>query len=368
MADITIPQELLPADGRFGSGPSVVRSAALDALNTAGRAVMGTSHRKAPVKDLVGRIRRGLTDYFGLPDGYTVALGNGGATLFWDAATFGLIEQHSAHAVFGEFSSKFASSVDLAPHLDDAVRIQADPGTYPNVDPVDGVDVYALTHNETSTGVTMPIRRPASDALVVVDATSGAGAIAVDPDEYDAYYFSAQKAFGAEGGIWFALLSPAAQQRIRALGASRPTPPSLNLLTALDNSEKDQTYNTPAVASLFLMANSVEWLNERGFDTVCAEAKDRSAIVYEWAESRAWATPFVADDVKRSPVVATIDLADHIDASQVNTVLRANGIVDTDAYRKLGRNQLRLGLWPATSLADVEALVASIDYVVDHLN
>lgn len=368
MADIIIPTELRPQDGRFGSGPSLVRGAALDAFNDAGRAIMGTSHRKQPVKDLVGRIRAGLTDYFHLPEGYTVALGNGGATLFWDAATFGLIEQRSAHAVFGEFSSKFAKSVDLAPHLDDAVRIESETGTYPVMGEVEGVDVYALTHNETSTGVTMPVRRPSEDGLVLVDATSGAGAIAVDPHEYDAYYFSAQKAFGAEGGIWFALLSPDAQDRIRRLGASRPTPPSLDLLLALDNAEKDQTYNTPAVASLFFMAESVDWLNARGFDTVCAEAKDRSAIVYEWAEAHEWATPFVADDMKRSPVVATIDLDDRIDANEVTKILRVNGIVDTDAYRKLGRNQLRLGLWPATSLADVEALVASIDYVVDHLS
>lgn len=368
MADIRIPQDRLPKNGRFGSGPSVVRDAALDAFNDTGRAVMGTSHRKQPVKDLVGRIRSGLVDYFHLPEDYTVALGNGGATLFWDAATFGLIEQRSAHAVFGEFSSKFAKSVDLAPHLDDAVRIDAPVGTHPEMGEVEGVDAYALTHNETSTGVTMPIRRPSDHGLVLVDATSGAGAIAVDPLEYDAYYFSAQKAFGAEGGLWFALLSPAAQERIRTLGAKRPTPPSLDLLTALDNSEKDQTYNTPAISSLFFMANSVEWLAQRGFDTVCAEAKDRSAIVYEWAEARDWAMPFVADDMHRSPVVATIDLADTIDANEVNKILRANGIVDTDAYRKLGRNQLRLGLWPATTLDDVHALVSAIDYVVEQLS
>ncbi|WP_336250016.1 phosphoserine transaminase [Stomatohabitans albus] len=367
MADITIPKELLPEDGRFGCGPSKVRDEAMDAFHQSGRSVMGTSHRKAPVKDMIARIRTGMAAYFHLPEDYTVALSNGGATLFWDAATFGLIEARSAHAVFGEFSSKFAHSVDLAPHLDDAVRIEAPPGFAPKVDPVDGVDVYALTHNETSTGVAMPVRRPSEDGLVLVDATSAAGAMAVDPHEFDAYYFSPQKAFGAEAGLWVALLSPAAQERIRALGATRPTPPSLDLSIVLDNSEQNQTYNTSAVASLFFLAHSVEAMAERGFDAIVAEAKDRSAIIYEWAEAREWAEPFVHDDMNRSAVVATVNLADHIHAAEVNRILRANGIYDTDAYRKLGTNQLRVGLWPSMPLADVQAFTASVDYVVEQL-
>ncbi|WP_370326247.1 phosphoserine transaminase [Euzebya sp.] len=365
-ADITIPPDLLPADGRFGCGPSKVRQASVEALAASGTRYLGTSHRQPAVKGLVGRIRAGMRDHFGLPEDYEVILGNGGATAFWDAACFGLIERRSAHAVFGEFSGKFAASARIAPHLEDPVLVESEPGTHPTVGRVEGVDVYALTHNETSTGVAMPLTRPAGNGLVLVDATSGAGAIDFDPAEVDAYYFSPQKAFGAEGGIFVALLSPAAQARIGAIRASgRPTPPSLDLSIALDNSTKDQTYNTPAVSSLFLLADNVEWLIDRGgLAAVAKETAAKSQVIYDWAEAREWATPFVTDPAMRSPVVCTVDLDDAIDAGEVSAVLRANGIVDTEAYRKLGRNQLRLGTFPAVDHADVEALVASIDHVV----
>lgn len=369
MSDITIPADLLPADGRFGCGPSKVRQSSVERLAAAGPTILGTSHRKPAVKDLVGRIRDGMRAYFGLPEDYEVAITNGGATFFWDAACYGLIERRSAHAVFGEFSGKFAKSAAIAPFLEDPVLVESEVGTHPTMGRVEDVDVYALTHNETSTGVTMPITRPAGNGLVLVDATSGAGAIEFDPTEVDAYYFSPQKAFGAEGGICLALLSPAAQARIGGIRATgRPTPPSLDLSTVLDNSAKNQTYNTPAVSSLFLLADSVEWLlEEGGLAAVAKASKEKSGLVYAWAESRDWATPFVANPAERSPVVCTIDLDDAIDATQVSAVLRANGILDTDAYRKLGRNQLRLGVFPAVDTADVEALVASIDHVVEAL-
>jgi phosphoserine aminotransferase len=369
-ADITLPPDLLPSDGRFGCGPSKVRQASVDALAASGSTYLGTSHRKPAVKGLVGRIRSGLRTYFDLPDDYEVVLGNGGATFFWDAACYGLIEQRSAHAVFGEFSSKFAACATIAPHLDDPVVVKADTGSHPTLERIDGVDAYALTHNETSTGVSMPVVRPAGNGLVLVDATSGAGAIAVDPAEFDAYYFSPQKAFGAEGGMFVALLSPSAQARIGGIRANgRPTPPSLDLSLVLDNSAQDQTYNTPAVSSLFLLADSVDWLNAQGgLQAVAGAAKDKSAIVYDWAEAREWATPYVAESAMRSPVVCTVDLDDAIDASEVSEVLRANGILDTEAYRKLGRNQLRLGVFPAVDSADVEILVAAIDHVVDALS
>jgi phosphoserine aminotransferase len=368
-ADIMIPADLLPADGRFGCGPTKVRQAAVDALAASGGTYLGTSHRQAPVKSLVGRIRAGLREYFALPEDHEVVLSNGGATFFWDAACAGLIERRSAHAVFGEFSGKFATAAAGAPHLEDPVVVEAPVGSHPTLERIEGVDVYALTHNETSTGVTMPIRRPAGNGLVLVDATSGAGAIDVDPAEFDAYYFSPQKAFGAEGGMYVALLSPAAQARIGAIRATgRYQPASLDLATVLDNSAKDQTYNTPAVSSLFLLAESVEWLlAQGGLAAVAAETARKSAIVYDWAAARDWATPFVEDPAMRSPVVCTIDLADGIDAAEVSEVLRANGIRDTDAYRKLGRNQLRIGVFPAVDAADVEALTACIDHVVGAL-
>ena len=367
MSDITIPADLLPADGRFGCGPSKVRQESVDALAAAGSSILGTSHRKPAVKSLVGRIRAGMREYFALPEDHEVIITNGGATFFWDAACFGLIEQRSAHAVFGEFSGKFAKSAEIAPHLQDPVLVESEVGTYPRMDRVDGVDVYALTHNETSTGVTMPISRPAGNGLVLVDATSGAGAIEFDPAEVDAYYFSPQKAFGAEGGLCVALVSPAAQARIGGIRATgRAIPPSLDLSIVLDNSSKDQTYNTPAVSSLFLLADNVEWLlSQGGLSAVAKASQEKAGIVYSWAESREWATPFVAAAEERSPVVCTIDLDDAIDAAEVSNVLRANGILDTDAYRKLGRNQLRLGVFPAVDAADVEALVACIDHVVE---
>jgi phosphoserine aminotransferase len=368
-ADLTIPADLLPADGRFGCGPSKVRQAAVDALAASGATYLGTSHRQAPVKGLVGRIRAGLAEYFALPDGYEVVLSNGGATAFWDAASHCLIDRRSAHAVFGEFSGKFAAAAQQAPHLEDPVVVQSQVGSHPVLERVEGVDVYALTHNETSTGVTMPIRRPAGNGLVLVDATSGAGAIDVDVAEADAYYFSPQKAFGAEGGMYVALLSPAAQARIGAIRAGgRYCPPSLDLSTVLENSAKDQTYNTPAVSSLFLLADAVDWLlAQGGLAAVAKAAEEKAGIVYRWAQAREWASPFVADPAMRSPVVCTIDLDERVDAPTVSTVLRDNGIVDTDAYRKLGRNQLRLGLFPAVDVADVEALTACIDHVVEAL-
>ena len=367
MSDITIPADLLPADGRFGSGPTKVRQEWLDALAATGASLLGTSHRKPAVKDVVGRVRSGLRSLFSLPDSHEIVLGNGGATAFWDAASYGLIEQRSAHAIFGEFSGKFARSVAIAPHLDEPVRVEVEPGAHPRMERVDGVDVYALTHNETSTGVTMPVVRPAGNGLTLVDATSAAGAIEVDPAEYDAYYFSPQKAFGAEGGLYVALLSEAAQARIGAIRATgRPTPPFLDLAVALDNSMKDQTYNTPAVASLFLLATSIEWLLGTFGDLpgVAAGCRQRSGVIYDWAESRGWAAPFVADAAMRSPVVCTIDLDDAIPVADLNATLRANGVLDTDAYRKLGRNQLRIGTFPAVDVADLEALTACIDHVV----
>lgn len=368
-AEITIPADLLPADGRFGCGPSKVRQAAVDALAASGSTYLGTSHRQPAVKGLVGRIRAGMREHFALPDDHEVVLSNGGATAFWDAACYGLIERRSAHAVFGEFSSKFADAARIAPHLEDPVVVKSEVGSHPALERIEGVDVYALTHNETSTGVTMPVTRPAGNGLVLVDATSGAGAIEVDPAEFDAYYFSPQKAFGAEGGMYVALLSPAAQARIGAIRATgRPTPPSLDLSTVLDNSGKDQTYNTPSVSSLFLLADSVEWLvAQGGLAAVAKASRDKAQLVYDWAEAREWATPFVTDPAKRSPVVCTIDLDDRLDAGEISSILRANGVVDTEAYRKLGRNQLRLGVFPAVDPADVEALLASIDHVVDAL-
>ena len=368
-ADITIPADLLPADGRFGCGPTKVRQASVDALAASGGRYLGTSHRKPEVKSLVGRIRSGMREYFGVPDDYEVTLSNGGATFFWDAACYSLIESRSAHAVFGEFSAKFGKSASLMPFLEEPVLVEAPVGSHPEMSRVEGVDVYALTHNETSTGVTMPISRPAGNGLVLVDATSGAGAIDVDLTQSDVYYFSPQKAFGAEGGMYVALMSPSAQARIGAIRATgRPIPPSLDLSIVLDNSAKDQTYNTPAVSSLFLLADSVEWLLEQGgLAQVAKTSTDKARLVYDWAESSEYATPFVTDAEKRSPVVCTIDIDDSIDATEVSNVLRANGVLDTDAYRKLGRNQLRLGVFPAVETSDVDALLACIDHVVEAL-
>ncbi len=372
-SDIAIPANLLPADGRFGSGPSKVRPEAVEALADAAERFLGTSHRQKTVKSTVGSLREGLRELFSLPDGYEVALGNGGTTAFWDAATFGLIERKSQHLSFGEFSSKFATAANDAPHLDEPEVISSPVGTHPVAEGREDVDLYALTHNETSTGVMMPITRPKGAALpadggglVAVDATSGAGGLPVDPAEFDAYYFAPQKCFGSDGGLWVALLSPAAQERIARIAATdRWVPASLDLTIALDNSRLDQTYNTPALATLFLFDYQVAWFNENGGLTFSSGRCDRSAeILYSWADGSDFATPFVTREQDRSHVVGTIDLDASIDAAAVAAVLRANGVVDTEPYRKLGRNQLRVAMFPAIDPEDVAALCACINHVV----
>ena len=374
-SSIRLPADLLPRDGRFGCGPSKVRDEQVAALAAAGRTILGTSHRQAPVKKLVGAIRSGLRDLFDLPEGWEIVLGNGGSTVFWDVATFGLVSSRSEHLVFGEFSSKFAEATAAAPHLADPLVVKSDPGSHPTA-VVDGsVDTYAFTHNETSTGVMMPLVRPAGsgDALVVVDATSAAGGLLWSPSEVDVYYFAPQKCFASDGGLWVAACSPRALARIESINASkRWVPASLDLKIALDNSVADQTYNTPAVATLVMFAEQVRWMNEIGGLAACnARSKASSSTLYSWAESRPWASPFVTDPAMRSEVVATIDIASiddgGVDANQVCAALRANGVVDTDSYRKLGRNQLRVGTFPAIDPADVEALTRCIDHVVDRL-
>ena len=369
---IEIPADLLPADGRFGCGPSKVRPEAVAALAAVGGDYLGTSHRQDTVKTMVSRLRNGLAELFALPDGYEVMLGNGGSTVFWDIATFGLIEQRSQHLTFGEFSSKFAQAAAAAPFLDEPLVLSTAPGTHPMPIAEAGIDTYALTHNETSTGVAMPIVRPtgADDgALVLVDATSAAGGLRFDAAQTDVYYFAPQKCLASDGGLWLATVSPAAVERIERLAASdRWIPESLNLAVALDNSRKDQTYNTPALATVFLAVQQVEWCNENGGLHWAASRSDRSAeIMYAWAEASSYATPFVADPNERSHVVATIDFDDAVSADEVNKVLRANGIVDTDSYRKLGRNQIRVAMFPAIDSADIEALTNCIDYVVERL-
>ncbi len=374
--DITIPDHLLPRDGRFGSGPSKVRPEAIAALAQESGRFLGTSHRQKTVKSVVGSLREGLASLFSLPDGYEVALGNGGTTCFWDAATFGLIDRKSQHLTFGEFSSKFATAAADAPHLDDPEVITSEVGTHPVALARDDVDLYALTHNETSTGVMMPIARPEGakapadgGGLVAVDATSGAGGLPVDPDQFDAYYFAPQKCFGSDGGLWVALLSPAAQDRIAAIGATRRwVPASLDLTIALDNSKLDQTYNTPALATIFLFDHQVRWFNENGGLSFSSGRCDASAeILYTWADNSDFATPFVQREQDRSHVVGTIDFDDAVEAATVAAVLRANGIVDTEPYRKLGRNQLRVAMFPAVDPADVASLCACINYVVGAL-
>ncbi len=371
--DISIPSHLLPADGRFGSGPSKVRPEAVDALAGSAGRYLGTSHRQKTVKSVVGSLRAGLRHLFSLPDGYEVVLGNGGTTSFWDAATFGLIDRKSQHLTFGEFSSKFAAAAASAPHLDDPEIIKSEVGTHPLPLARDGIDLYALTHNETSTGVMMPINRPDGVAapeqgggLVGVDATSGAGGLRVDPRQFDAYYFAPQKCFGSDGGLWVALLSPAAQDRIAAIAATRRwVPASLDLAIAVENSKLDQTYNTPALATIFLFEHQVSWFNENGGMEFSAGRCDKSAeILYTWADGSDFATPFVARAQDRSRVVGTIDFEESIDASVVASILRANGIVDTEPYRKLGRNQLRIAMVPAVEPDDVAALCACINHVV----
>jgi phosphoserine aminotransferase len=372
VADIQIPADLKPADGRFGSGPSKVRTEALAALAATGTSLLGTSHRQAPVKNLVGKVRDGVRELFSLPDGYEVVLGNGGSTAFWDIATHGLIRARSQHLSFGEFSSKFAKAAQQAPWLAEPTIVKSDPGTHPDPVAEEGVDVYALTHNETSTGVAAPIRRvPGADtgSLVLVDATSGAGGLPVDITETDVYYFAPQKSFAADGGLWIAVFSPAALERAAEIAATdRHIPAFFDLPTAIDNSKKNQTYNTPALATLFLLNEQLEWINGQGGLAWAVErTADSSARLYGWAEKSEHATPFVADPAKRSQVVGTIDFADSIDATAIAKALRANGIVDTEPYRKLGRNQLRVAMFPAVEPADVEALTACVDYVIDQL-
>ena len=374
---LLIPAELKPADGRFGCGPSKVRPEALARLAKDGGALMGTSHRQKPVKALVGEIRAGLGELFSIPAGYEVALGNGGTTAFWDAAALGLVRRRSLHLAFGEFSQKFATVTAGAPFLEDPIVISAEVGDAPDpalVGPAaaqGGADVLAWAHNETSTGVMTPIVRPsgADGALVAIDATSGAGGLPVDVSQADAYYFAPQKSFAGDGGLWVALLSPAARQRIAELHAGeRWIPEFLSLNTALESSLKDQTYNTPAVATLFLLADQIRWmLDGGGLDWCVSRTRASSEHLYGWAERTGYTTPFVADPAKRSLVVGTIDFEDAVDAAAVASTLRANGIVDVEPYRKLGRNQLRIGMFPAIETADVQALTACIDWVVERL-
>jgi phosphoserine aminotransferase len=366
---LKIPTTLKPSDGRFGSGPSRVRPEQLQHLAGAGAAVMGTSHRQAPVKDLVKRIRAGLRDVFALPDGYEVALGNGGTTAFWDAATCCLVRDRALHLSFGEFTSKFAACTRAAPFLRDPIVLEAPAGDAP--DPVADPDADALAwaHNETSTGVMLPVLRPAGsgDALVLIDATSGAAGLPVDMRQADAYYFAPQKGFASDGGLWLALLSPAAQERIATITASdRWIPDFLSLKTALENSLKDQTYNTPAIATLLMLVDQLEWILDRGgLEAMVARTTASSTHLYDWAEQHPHASPFVADRTKRSLVVGTIDFDDDVDAAALAATLRANEIVDVEPYRKLGRNQLRIAMFPATDPADVQALTGCIDWVLE---
>ncbi len=374
---LILPMELRPADGRFGCGPSKVPLPALARLTGEGAGLLGTSHRQKPVKALVGEVRAGLRELFAAPDGYEVVLGNGGATAFWDAAAFGLLSERSLHLTYGEFTQKFAAVSAGAPFLADPVVISADPGDAPDPATVGaaameaGVDVVAWAHNETSTGVMVPVVRPAGtgEALVVIDATSGAGGLPLDVTLADAYYFAPQKGFAADGGLWIALLSPAAQERIAELEASdRWIPPFLSLHTALENSVKDQTYNTPAVATLFLLAELVRWmLDGGGLDWCVSRTSASSEHLYGWAERGAHTTPFVGDPAKRSLVVGTIDFDEAVDAAALAATLRENGIVDVEPYRKLGRNQLRVGMFPAVDPADVEALTACIDWILERM-
>jgi phosphoserine aminotransferase len=376
---LQIPAELKPSDGRFGSGPSRLRPEQLERLASEGAAVMGTSHRQKPVKGLVGRVRSGLRELFALPDGYEVMLGNGGTTALWDALTCGLVRERAQHLTYGEFSSKFAACTAAAPFLADPIVVSAAPGDAPEVAGVAGADVITWAHNETSTGVMVPVLRPGgmdAGALVLIDATSGAGGLPVDVRDADVYYFAPQKGFASDGGLWLALASPAALERIASVEAARPTvgpprwiPEFLSLTTALDNSVKDQTYNTPAIATLWLLADQIEWmLASGGLDGMVRRTTASSGHLYGWASDHALATPFVADPAKRSLVVGTIDFDESVDAAAVAATLRANGIVDVEPYRKLGRNQLRVAMFPATDPADVQALTACIDFVLEGLS
>jgi phosphoserine aminotransferase len=372
MADqLQIPADIKPRDGRFGCGPSKIRPEQLQALTTTAAALFGTSHRQAPVKNLVGRVRKGVAELFSVPDGYEVILGNGGATAFWDAAAFGLIDKRSLHLTYGEFSSKFASAVANNPFVGDPIIVKGEPGSAPEPQSDPSVDVIAWAHNETSTGVAVPVRRPAGsgDALVAIDATSGAGGLPVDISDTDAYYFSPQKNFASDGGLWLAIMSPAALARVEAIAAAgRWVPDFLSLPIAIENSLKDQTYNTPAIGTLALMAEQLDWLlGNGGLDWAVKRTADSSQRLYSWAEERSYTTPFVTDPALRSQVVGTIDFVDDVDAAAVAKTLRANGIVDTEPYRKLGRNQLRVAMFPAVDPDDVTALTQCVDWVVERL-
>jgi len=366
---LTIPQELKPSDGRFGCGPSKIRPEQIARLAAEGASVMGTSHRQAPVRQLVGRVRAGLRELFNLPDGYEIVLGNGGASAFWDAAAFGLVEQRALHLAYGEFSSKFASVTNGAPFLADSIVIEAPAGSAPEPVSAPDADVIAWAHNETSTGVMLGVRRPAGaeHALVVIDATSGAGGLPLDPHQVDVYYFSPQKGFSSDGGLWIAICSPAALERIAKVAASdRWIPPFLSLTVALDNSVKDQTNNTPAVATLFMLADQIDWmLAGGGLDWCVARTGKSAAYLYGWAEASPHASPFVTDPQLRSFVVGTIDFDESVDAAALAKTLRANGILDVEPYRKLGRNQLRVGMFPSVEPDDVRALTGCIDYVLE---
>jgi phosphoserine aminotransferase len=376
---LEIPAALKPSDGRFGSGPSRLRPQQLEALAASGARYMGTSHRQKAVKSLVARVREGLRELFSLPDGYEIALGNGGTTALWDGLTAGMVRERAVHLSYGEFSAKFATCTDGAPFLGEPLILRADPGDAP--DPADaaemirasGADVVAWAHNETSTGVMVPVRRPDGDALVLIDATSGAAGLPVEITETDVYYFAPQKGFASDGGLWLAVLSPAAVERIAEIDAERPTvgpqrwiPEFLSLSTALDNSRKDQTYNTPAVATLFLLADQIEWMLEQGgLEGMVRRTTESSSALYGWAERTTVTAPFVTDPAKRSLVVGTIDFADGVDAAWIAATLRANGIVDVEPYRKLGRNQLRVAMFPATPPDDVKALTTCIDWILE---
>ena len=369
--EITIPSNLKPADGRFGCGPSKIRPEALAAFASSGTSILGTSHRQKPVKNVVKGVREGLHSLFNLPEGYEVILGNGGSTAFWDIATLNLIENRSQHLVFGEFSSKFATASKEAPFLGEPSVIKSEPGSHPTSVAEAGIDLYALTHNETSTGVSMPIIRPSNigDALVVVDATSAAGGLMVNAKEFDTYYFAPQKSFASDGGLWIAIMSPAAIARVEKIKASgRWIPAFFDLSIAIENSRLDQTYNTPAVTTLMLLADQIEWMNTNGGLSFAAGRSEKSSnILYSWAERTSYTTPFVTNSEMRSKVVGTINFDDAIDATKIASALRANGIVDTEPYRKLGKNQLRIGMFPAVEPSDVEALTKCIDFVVSAL-
>lgn len=368
-SEIKIPAELLPSDGRFGAGPSKVRAEQITALQAASKTILGTSHRQNAVKAQVGRVREGLASLYNLPAGYEVVLGNGGSTAFWDAATFQLIEDKAQFLSFGEFGAKFASGAKAAPHLSEPEIIKAEPGDAPTFSPAAGIDTYCTPHNETSTGVAIEIKRPTDSGLIVVDATSAAGGLAVNPTEFDVYYFAPQKSFGSDGGLWLAIMSPAAIARIEKISSSdRWTPAFLDLAIALENSRLNQTYNTPAVATIVMMAAQLDWMNENGGIAWCAARTQESANrLYSWAEANELTTPFVTDPAKRSNVVATIDFVDSIDATQITKALRANGILDVEPYRKLGRNQIRVAMFPAVEPTDVSQLTKSIDYVIGQL-